>query len=741
MQGELGAGAMAMVYRAVDRKHRRPVAIKVLRAEQAAVHGAERFLLEIGLTARLSHPHILPLLDSGSAVGLPFYVMPLVHGESLRALLEREQRLATVDALRLANQIADALAYAHAQGVLHRDIKPDNILISGKHALVADFGIAKALQAAASDIHQTHVGQVVGTPAYMSPEQAAGDEMDGRSDVYSLAAVLYEMVVGEPVWRGGTVQATIARRFTEDPPSAQSRRADVPPALDATLRKGLARLPNERFASAAEFADALAAVQVAVAVGGSQISVPVADALPVASVAVLPFESLSSDPDNVFLSDGITEDILTSLARLPTVRVCARSSCFALKGQAVDARTAGERLGVRNIVTGSVRRAGNRLRVTAELVDVSDGFRRWTERYDRTLDDVFAIQDEISSAIVTALNARFGDRRMSPAASSTGVVAAYESMLKGRELLNRRTESTTYDAVTTFERAVQLDPRYATAYAGLADSWAMLGVYGARAPNEAMPEAARRADEALALAPELAEPRATLGLVQSVYHWNWQAADEAYRQAIAASPSYATAHQWHATTVLVPLGRFEEALQATTRAMRLDPLSLAAKATLSAVLLYAQRYHEAIDAARQAISVDSGFAPAYFFLGQALAQLGDYEGAVEAAERAAELSGRSSENLALLGYVLGRANHSSRAAEILQTLHELSEHRYVAPTQLALVQLGLDRAGPALDDLTRAVQARSADLIWLGARPAWRPLHGYQRFRDMLGRIGVSAVS
>ncbi len=742
VEGALGAGAMATVYRAVDRKHQRTVAIKLLRPEHAAVHGASRFLLEIGLTARLSHPHILPLLDSGAAVGLPFYVMPLVAGESLRALLDREPRLAVSDALRLAGQVADALAYAHAQGVLHRDIKPDNILISGKHAFVADFGVAKAVAAAADDAHQTHVGLSVGTPAYMSPEQAAGDHVDGRADVYSLGAVLFEMLVGEPAWVGESIRAVIGRRFVEPPPSARARRPDIPPMLDGVLRRALAREPNERYASAAELADAIVAVQLALTMLGSRIALAPSEIQPVASVAVLPFDNLSAEPDTAFLSDGITEEILTALARLASVRVCARSSCFAFKGQAMDARTAGERLGVRNIVTGSVRRAGNRLRVSAQLVDVTDGFQRWSERFDRTLEDVFAIQDEISGAIVSALDANLvGSRALTPGGSTTGVVEAYELVLRGRALLTRRTDETTQQAITVFRRAAELDPRFALAYAGLADSWAMLAVYGARAPDDAMPEAERQAAQALSLAPELAEPRAALGLVQGGYHWDWPGADATFQRAIAASPSYATAHQWHATTVLVPLERFDDALQATTKAMRLDPLSLACKATLSAVLFYAQRYHESIDAARDALALDSGFAPAYFFLGQALAQLGDYDAALGACERGCELSGRSSESLAMLGYVLGRSGNRALASEVLAELRRRADARYVAPTQLALIHVGLGEVGPALDHLTLALEAKAADLIWLAVRPAWDPLRGYQRFRDMLSRIGLGAPS
>ncbi len=330
---------------------------------------------------------------------------------------------------------------------------------------------------------------------------------------------------------------------------------------------------------------------------------------------------------------------------------------------------------------------------------------------------------------------------MSPGAKGTEVVEAYESVLRGRQLLNRRTEVTTAEAIGAFQRAADLDPRFAAAYAGLADSWAMLAVYGARAPNEAMPRAATYAREALVLAPELAEPRAAMGLVHGGYHWDWPAASDTFQRAIAASPSYATAHQWYATTVLVPQGRFDDALDATTRAMRLDPLSLACRATLSAVLFYGQRPHEAIDAADDALSVDPAFAPAHFFRAQALAHLGDYDAAQSAAERACDLSGRSSESVAVLGYVYGKRGNSDMAREVFNELERRAELRYVAPTQPALVQLGLGRLGSALDYLTRAVDARAADLIWLGVRPAWGPLHGDDRFRAIIGRIGVKAVS
>src|SRR5438132_1282496 len=384
---------MATVYLANDRNLGRQVALKVLHAELATAVGVERFLREIGTAAGLNHPLILALHDSGEAGDLPFYTMPYVEGEeTLRRRLNRERQPSIEDAVAVTCDVAEALAYAHSRGVVHRDIKPENILFSAGRAVVADFGIARALTVARIE-PLTGIGAMIGTPAYMSPEQVAGDAaLDGRSDQYSLACVLYEMLAGRPPFDGPTVQAVLARLSIELPAPIRTARPSVPIAMEAAVLKALAKVPADRFATIAQFADALRAWDDAPAVA--------ADA---ESIAVLPFANLSADPGFEYLSDGIAEDIINALAQLPGLRVAARTSSFAFRARAVELAEVGAKLKVAMVLEGSVRKAGNRLRVTAQLVKVGDGDHLWSERYDRDMTDIFAIQDEIAKAIAERL--------------------------------------------------------------------------------------------------------------------------------------------------------------------------------------------------------------------------------------------------------------------------------------------------------------------------------------------------
>ncbi len=402
IERELGQGGMATVYLAEDVKHDRKVAVKVLRPELAAVLGAERFLNEIKVTANLQHPHILPLHDSGEAEGFVFYVMPYVEGESLRDKLSRETQLSIEESLKVTSEVADALGSAHRQGVVHRDIKPENILLSEGHALVADFGIALAMKSAGGE-RLTETGLSLGTPSYMSPEQIAGDrEIDGRSDIYSLACVLYEMLAGEPPFTGPNAQAIVARHMTDPVPPITTVRSSVPQPVAAAITKALGKAPIDRFESAKAFVEALCAES--------------ADAEPeVKSIVVLPFENLSPDPDNAFFADGLTEEIIADLSKVRSLRVISRTSAMAFQGSTKTVPAIARELNVRHVLEGSVRRAGNSLRITAQLIDAENDAHMWAEKYSGTLEDVFDLQEQLSRQIVEVLQATLteeADRRL-----------------------------------------------------------------------------------------------------------------------------------------------------------------------------------------------------------------------------------------------------------------------------------------------------------------------------------------
>src|SRR5881394_2714085 len=387
IERELGAGGMATVFLAHDVKHDRDVAIKVMHPEIAQSLGTERFLREIAMTANLRHPHILPLYDSGAAAGIAYYVMPFIEGGSLRDRLDRDRQLPIEDAVRIACEVLEALRYAHAHGVVHRDIKPENIIFSAGRALVTDFGIARAVSAAS--LEALTIDGAVGTPAYMSPEQASqSPQLDGRSDIYSLGCTLYEMLTGSVPFTGATAQAVMARHLLDVVPPIRSVRPAVRHALEQAVLTALAKAPADRFATAGQFARALNAPDEVTLDGeGGE------------SIAVLPFANLSGDADFEYFSEGIAEEIINALTQLPGLRVAARTSSFAFRGEGIDLAEVGAKLKVGTVLVGSVRRAGNRLRISAQLVKVADGYHLWSERYDREMTDVFAIQDEIAKAI------------------------------------------------------------------------------------------------------------------------------------------------------------------------------------------------------------------------------------------------------------------------------------------------------------------------------------------------------
>src|SRR5258706_7177156 len=469
IERELGHGGMANVYLAKDLKHPRSVALKVLKPELASSLGTDRFLREIEIAAGLTHPHILPLYDSGEAGGLLYYVMPEV-GESLRDRLIRVRQVPLEDALRITGEVAGALDYAHSRDVVHRDIKPENILFQAGHAVVSDFGIARAITVAAAG-RMTGTGIAVGTPGYMSPEQAERiDELDGRSDLYSLGCVLYEMLAGDPPFTGWSAQAILARQLVDPVPRLRTVRDTVPEWLEQAVLRVLAKAPADRFATAAEFLAGLT----------KPLTITLAEAAPAPehSIPVLPLVNLSADPENGYFCDGMTEEILNALSAVPSLRVAARTSSSAFMDVTDDVRTIGVRLGVRAVLEGSVRRADVKLRVTAQLINVADGFHLWSHTYEREMKDVFAVQDEIARAIVHALKGKLeGQSSVALVEPHTDNVEAYALYLKARYFWKKKSASALKNCLEYFEQAVALDPGYSLSHAGLADSYIMLAYH------------------------------------------------------------------------------------------------------------------------------------------------------------------------------------------------------------------------------------------------------------------------
>ncbi len=739
----LGTGGTATVYLAHDTKHDRMVAVKVLHPELADTVGADRFIREIWLAARLTHPHIVPLLDSGSMDGLPFFVMPFIEGEALRARLERRERFGFDEACALVAEVADALDYAHAAGIVHRDIKPENILLLRGHALVADFGIARALrQATGADAH-TSAGLIVGTPTYMSPEQAAGEAtIDGRSDLYSLATVLFEMLGGRPPFTATSSQAMIAKRFLERPPRLSSLVPEVPPHVDDVIASALSIEPGNRPSSAVDFARRLASPATAgVTLAGGALTTErrmgvTSGGVSYPSIAVLPFANLSSDPENEFLSDGITEEVINTLSRLRTLRVAARASSFAFKDKRGDIRAIADRLGVRHVLDGSVRRAGARVRVTAELVDASTGFQVWSDRFDRPFDDAFAIQDEISAAISEALSATLllVTGAAAPRASIDG--GAYELYLRGRYALNKRTEADLIAAAQHFGESTERQPDFALAYAGLADALVVLGIYGARASADVMPRAREAAERALAIDPSLGEAYATLGAIRATFDWDWPGADDAFRRAELLNPRYPTAPQWRAMNLVVR-GQTGPALAAIERARKLDPLSMAIATSVGVIKHLAGDPKEAVQALQRAQEIDPAFAMTHYFLGGAQRDAGDLAAAEASFLTAIARTGGTPEMKAGLAQVRALAGDSAGARALLTELEAAAATRTVPWSLRAQVHAAIGERQVALDALDRATELREPELIYIGVRPSYAPLRDEPRFRALRERIGV----
>ncbi|MEO5589250.1 MAG: protein kinase, partial [Gemmatimonadaceae bacterium] len=595
ISNEIGRGGMATVYLAQDIRHGRDVAVKVLHPDLASALGTDRFLREIRLAARLNHPHILPLFDSGEADGFLFYVMPFIEGESLRDRLNREGQLTIEDGLAIARSIAGALDYAHRNKIVHRDIKPENIMLNEGEAMVMDFGIAKALTAAGADT-LTQIGMVVGTPAYVSPEQAAGEvDIDGRSDQYSLGCVIYEMLTGERPFTGPTAQSVLQKRFIDPVPSLQKVMDNVPDEIEAALSKALCQDPAGRFFTSSEFARALVPLTVT-----TPASTPVPDGVQaVKSIAVLPLTNTSADPENEYFTDGMAEEIINALSKIKSLGVASRTSTFAFKGTTEDIREIGKKLEVQAVLEGSVRTMGNKIRVTAQLINVSTGMQLWSDRYDRELEDVFAIQDEIAQNIVKALRVVLSDdEKRAIEKAPTEKVEAYDYYLRGRKFFHQHRRTSLEFARKMFTRAIEVDPNYARAYAGIADCCSILYMYfDARESN--LKQADKASQTALDLDPELAEAHSARGLSYSLGK-HYEEAHKEFEIAMKLDPKLYEAPYFYGRACLAQ-GKSTEAAPLFEKAAGLRPEDYHATTFLAGAYTAQGRIGEANKASHRAV--------------------------------------------------------------------------------------------------------------------------------------------
>jgi serine/threonine protein kinase/tetratricopeptide (TPR) repeat protein len=731
IEEEIGRGGMASVYLAEDLRHGRKVAIKVLLPAPGHSYEPQRFLREIRIAARLSHPQILPVHDSGECDGLLYFVMPYAGCESLRDRLQREGQLPIDAALRITRAVGAALGYAHRHHVIHRDIKPENILLQEGEPVVADFGVATAMWAASGDnVYITDRGFAVGTPAYMSPEQASAErDLDGRSDLYSLACVLYEMLAGQPPFAGSGARATMARHAIEPPVPIRSLRPTVPLGVELALQRALAKSPSERFATMAEFCDALLAPAPTVTpmIGADQ-----------RSIAVLPFVNSSADPENEYFSDGMTDELITALSKVEGLQVASRTSVFALKSLREDVRTLGNRLNVATVLDGTVRKAGNRIRITVQLSRVSDGRLLWSERYDREMSDVFAIQDEIAGTIVRTLRTTLlGDLGDPTPVRYTGNVKAYSLYLKGRFCWNRRTQEGIREGIQYFEQAIAEDPEYALAYSGLADSYALDLDYKGAPVFDGMERAKAEARKAIALDESLAEAHTSLGWVTFIYDWDWAGAEQQFRRAVELNPRYSTARQWY-SWFLAAMGRFEESLEHGRIAVELDPASVSIRRSMGWLQYYARHYDAALDNLRRGLAMNPTAEETHRLLGLVYLQQGSLDEAAAAFKEAIANSPNDALALAGLGHVAVRRGRVDEALTILAELDARGKSRYVSPVAQTQLYVTLGQRDRAFEWMDKAFQDRRGWLAYLKIEPMLDSIRDDPRFHRMLERMRLA---
>jgi serine/threonine-protein kinase len=729
----IGTGGMGEVYRARDTKLKRDVAIKVLPEHLSSSPDAlARFEREAQAVAALSHTNILAIHDFGTAEGLTYAVMELLEGETLRLKLD-EGALTTRKAIDYAIQITRGLATAHDKGITHRDIKPENIYITQDGQIkILDFGIAKIERPdldnedAPTRTRRTVPGAVMGTVGYMSPEQVRGKEVDYRTDIFSLGSVLYEMLSGRRAFHGDTAADTMSAILKEDPPELPGGAPNSSPALAVIVRRCLEKKPEERFQSARDLGFALESVSAERT--ASILAEPEAP-----SIAVLPFADMSPQKDQDYFCEGMAEEIINALTKVEGLRVAARTSTFQFKGKSEDIAKIGEALKVKTLLEGSVRTAGTKLRVTAQLINVEDGYHLWSERYDRESEDVFTIQDDIASQIVNALKVKLGQKAMPRPKRHTEDLEAYHFYLKGRHFWFEQKNFA--KALQAHQYAVDKDPSYALAHAGIAWVNEIQGIRCLIPPERAYSQAKLATERAVRLDENHADVQTALWSLRFLYEWKWEDAEQAIKRAIELEPNNYEFHLWYGFH-LACLDRMQEAASELEWTQELDPLSTYANYAAAHVFLVDEQNEKAINECQKALGLDPNYVLALHLLGGAYIRTSRHDEAIAVLEKAAALAEQSPFYLAWLGWAYAAAGRSEQAREVLDELKLRAEQEYVSPIYFSWIH-GELKEDEAFDWLERAYEKRVPYLLYWGL-PVFDSLRPDPRFKNLLRRMNLA---
>jgi serine/threonine protein kinase/Tfp pilus assembly protein PilF len=718
---KIGEGGMGVVYKVEDLKLKRDVALKFLPKEFTADPEAkERFAQEAQAAAALDHPNICTIHEIDESEGQTFIAMAHIKGESLKEKISNGS-LNVDDAIRLVVQVAEGLQEAHENGIIHRDIKPANIMLTAKgQAKIMDFGLAKL----SWGVDLTKTATIMGTVAYMSPEQAKGGKVDHRTDIWSLGAMLYEILTGERPFKITHDQAVLYAILNENPVPITKIRKDIPQELEKIVKKALEKNPQKRYGDMAAMLIDLKAV------GKKSVSVS-ADK---PSIAVLPFVNMSADPENEYFSDGLAEDLINALTKIPELHVVARTSSFAFKGEKADIREIGQKLNVDNLLEGSVRKVGNRARISAQLIKVKDGYHLWSDRYDRDMEDVFAIQDEITEKIMDNLMVALDVGEKKYEEQRPVNFEAYDLYLKGRYCLNKFEMD---KALTYYQQAIDKDPEYALAYASIAEVYTLLSTgFDILPAKDAMPKAREAAQKALKLDPNLAEAYVSLGLVALSYDWDRLATKKYFEKALELNPNSSAAYQWFEFYWTYMMGDLETATAQLEKALELDPLNFLIRIRLGFMDVFKDDQESAINKFEALYDFEPNYLLLYLSLATAYALKGDYDEALAYGKKMLEAGPRAVASVGNMGWFYAMAGKKEQAYELLAELEERSKKGYVSSFWTALIYIALGETDKSFAWFEKAYEERDSNMIYLTVVPVFDHVRSDPRYKQLLLKMG-----